>query len=156
ARLVTLPAIAVTIIGTLPFVFFDAATPVWLIWLALLVRGMGVGGVTIPVMTDAYVGMPKPRVPQVSIATRIIQNVGAAFGTALLATVVTNAFAGASAGLAGLTNAYHAGFLVSVAFTTIAILPAAFLTNKLVSLKAKPKAKAQDELAISHEENAAY
>src|SRR5215470_12869463 len=144
ARLVTLPATVVTIIGTLPFVFFDTATPGWLIWLALLVRGMGVGGVTIPVMTDAYVGMPKPRIPQVSIATRIIQNVGAAFGTALLATVVTNAFAGPSAGLAGLTNAYHAGFLVSLVFTAIAILPAIYLTSKLVSLKAKAK----DELAI--------
>jgi MFS family permease len=153
---VTLPAIAITFIGTLPFVFFDAATPVWLIWLTLLVRGMGVGGVTIPVMTDAYVGMPKPRIPQVSIATRIINNVGAAFGTALLATVVTNAFAGPTSGLAGLTSAYHAGFLVSLAFTVIALLPAAFLTNKFVSSKAQADAKPDATEAIPDEENAAY
>jgi EmrB/QacA subfamily drug resistance transporter len=156
ARLVTLPAIAITFIGTLPFVFFDAATPVWLIWLALLVRGMGVGGVTIPVMTDAYVGMPKPRIPQVSIATRIIQNVGAAFGTALLATVVTNAFAVPNAGLARLSSAYHVGFLVSLAFTVIAFLPAAFLTNKFVSSKAQADAKPDTTVAIPDKENVAY
>ncbi len=158
ARLVALPAIVVTIIGTLPFAFFDAATPVWLIWLVLLVRGIGVGGVTIPVMTDAYVGMPKPQIPQISIATRIIQNVGAAFGSALLATVVTNAFAGPSAGLAGLTNAYHAGFLVSLAFTAIALLPAAFLTNRLAASKfdANPDVKPVATEAKPDEANAAY
>jgi EmrB/QacA subfamily drug resistance transporter len=154
ARLVVLPAIAIIIVGTLPFAFFDATTPTWLIWLVLLVRGIGIGGFTIPVMTDAYVGMPKPQIPQVSIATRIIQNVGAAFGSALLATVVTIAFAGPSAGLAGLTSAYHAGFLVSLAFTAIGILPAAFLTNRLAASKADAKPDATE--AMPDEENAAY
>ncbi|MDQ7094681.1 MDR family MFS transporter [Desulfosporosinus sp. PR] len=133
ARFVVLPSIAVTILGTLPFVFFNVGTGQWLIWLVLFVRGMGVGGVTIPVMSDSYVGLEKPQVPQASIATRIIQNVGAAFGSAILATVVSSALSGKMDTAANITGAYHAGFLASLIFMVIGIIPALFLTNKLRS-----------------------
>lgn len=92
---------------------------------------MNIGSFRIPVMSDSYVGLQKPQIPQSSIATRIIQNVGAAFGSALLATVVSDALIGKAPILANLTNAYHAGFMVSVIFMVIGVLPALFLTNKL-------------------------
>ncbi len=131
ARWVALPSIVLTILGTLPFVFFDNGTAAWIIWAVLAIRGIGVGGFTIPVMSDSYVGLKKPQIPQASIATRIIQNVGAAFGSALLATVVSDALIGKAPILANITNAYHAGFIVSVIFMVIGVLPALFLTNKL-------------------------
>ncbi|MED3718422.1 MDR family MFS transporter [Geobacillus thermodenitrificans] len=131
ARYVVLPSIAITIIGTLPFVFFDAATSQWLIWLVLFVRGIGVGGITVPVMSDSYVGLQKLQVPAASVATRIIQNVGAAFGSAILATVVSNALNVKEATAANFAGAYHAGFITSLIFMVISILPALFLTNKM-------------------------
>ena len=130
ARLVVLPAIAVTILGTLPFVFFGEATSQWLIWAVLLVRGMGVGGVTIPAMSDSYVGLSKQQVPAASVSTRIVQNVGAAFGSAILATVVSSALGAQAATAANEASAYHAGFLTSLVFMVVSILPALFLTNK--------------------------
>ncbi|ABO65785.1 MULTISPECIES: MDR family MFS transporter [Geobacillus] len=131
ARYVVLPSIAITIIGTLPFVFFDADTSQWLIWLVLFVRGIGVGGITVPVMSDSYVGLQKLQVPAASVATRIIQNVGAAFGSAILATVVSNALNVKEATVANFAGAYHAGFITSLIFMVISILPALFLTNKM-------------------------
>lgn len=131
ARLVVLPSIAITIIGTLPFVFFDVSTTQWIIWIVLFIRGMGVGGITIPVMSDSYVGLQKSQVPAASVATRTIQNVGAAFGSAILATVVSNALNIKEATVVDIVGAYHVGFITSLIFMLISILPALFLTNKL-------------------------
>ncbi len=131
ARFVVLPSIAVTILGTLPFAFFDMGTSHWFIWLILLIRGMGVGGVTIPVMSDSYVGLEKGQIAQASVATRIIQNIGAAFGSAILATVVSNSLNGKAVTAANVSGAYHAGFITSLLFMMTAIIPALFLTNKI-------------------------
>lgn len=128
ARYVVIPSVLVIIIGTVPFVFFGAATSQWLIWAVLLVRGMGIGGFTIPVMSDSYTGLDKPQIPTASVATRIIQNIGSAFGSAVLATVVSTVFAKQANNLVG---AYHAGFITSLIFMVVGIVPALFLTNKL-------------------------
>jgi MFS family permease len=130
ARLVVLPSIAITIIGTLPFAFFDADTAQWIIWVVLFIRGMGVGGITIPVMSDSFVGLQKSQVPAASIATRIIQNVGAASGSAILATVVSNALLQETT-INHFAHAYHVGFVTSLIFMVLSIIPALYLTNKL-------------------------
>jgi EmrB/QacA subfamily drug resistance transporter len=130
ARLVVLPSIAITIIGTLPFAFFDADTAQWIIWVVLFIRGMGVGGITIPVMSDSFVGLQKSQVPATSIATRIIQNVGAASGSAILATVVSNALLQETT-INHFAHAYHVGFVTSLIFMVLSIIPALYLTNKL-------------------------
>lgn len=129
ARYVVLPSIAITIIGTFPFIFFDVDSAQWIIWIVLFIRGIGVGGITVPVMSDAYVGLEKSQMPAASVATRIIQNVGAASGSAILATVVSHVLGGAAA--ANLAGAYHSGFVTSLIFMGISILPALFLTDKL-------------------------
>lgn len=75
-RFVVLPSIIITIMGTLPFVFFDFDTAYWIIWFTLFLRGIGVGGITVPIMSDSYVGLKNTQVPAASVATRIIQNIG--------------------------------------------------------------------------------
>lgn len=131
ARFVVIPSVIITIAGTFPFVFFDAVTPEWIIWVILFLRGMGVGGISIPIMSDSYLGLQKSRVPAASVATRIIQNVGAAFGSAILATVVSNTLNGKEATAVNIAGAYHIGFTTSLIFMVISIIPALFLTNKL-------------------------
>jgi len=128
AKWVTIPSILVTLAGTIPFAFFAATTPDWVIWLVLFVRGVGVGGFTVPVMADSYVGLGKPLVPAASVATRMIQNIGAAFGSAVLATVVA-VYAGWHP--QDVMGSYHAGFTASLVFMAAAVAPAWFLTNKL-------------------------
>jgi EmrB/QacA subfamily drug resistance transporter len=131
ARWITVFSIIITLIGTIPFVYFDNSTSQWLIWAILLTRGMGLGSVTISIMSDSYTGLEKQQIPQASIATRIIQNVGAAFGSGILAIIVNNAMLGKEKTIANITNSYHSGFLMSLVFMVIMIIPALFLTNKL-------------------------
>ena len=128
AKLVVLPALLLTFIGTLPFVFFTATTPAWLVWAVLLVRGAGLGGILVPLMADCYFGLEPHEVPVASVATRIIQNIGSAFGSAVLASVVSLVLASPTGSVAA---AYHAGFLVSLVFMLVSVVPALFLTNRL-------------------------
>nr|WP_296973452.1 DHA2 family efflux MFS transporter permease subunit [Thermobacillus sp. ZCTH02-B1] len=130
ARRVVLAATAITVAGTVPFILFPPDVPDWLIGLALFIRGIGVGGITIPVMTDSYTGLVGPQVPQASVATRIIQNIGGAFGSAVLATVVALKLRQAVPDLPHEAAAYHTGFLVATVLTAAMAVPALLLTNK--------------------------
>jgi hypothetical protein len=94
-------------------------------------------------MSDAYVGLERSQMPAASVATRIIQNVGAASGSAVLATVVSHFLHQGGAVAAHLAGAYHAGFVTSLIFMVISILPALFLTNKLKSRMTGPQVQNQ-------------
>ena len=146
ARFVVLPAIGLTLIGTVPFMFFTASTSPWLVWIVLLVRGAGVGGFTVPLMADSFIGLSPAKVPSASVATRIIQNVGSAFGSAVLATVVTSVLAKTSASL---TGAYQAGFGASVAFMVVSVLPALFLTRKATSRPGEAKTAGTNPVSVA-------
>lgn len=130
ARNVVLVSLALAVIGTVPFVFMDKAASLISISVVLFVRGMGIGGVSIPMMTDAYTGMEKSAVAQASVGTRIIQNIGGAFGSAVLATVVSLSMQDKLPTLTHMTTAYHAGFELALALSVVLIIPAMFLTNK--------------------------
>jgi len=130
ARLVVLPSIVISLLGTLPFVYFDSGTLHWMIWMVLFIRGIGIGGITVPVMSDSYVGLEKSLIPAASVATRITQNIGAAFGSAILATVVSGALSAKETTVTNMADAYHLGFLTSLIFMMISIIPSLFLTDK--------------------------
>lgn len=68
----------------------DETTSMWLISAILFISGIGINTVFMPLMTDAYTGMPKQDVPEATIGTRIFQNVGGAYGTSLVAMLVAS------------------------------------------------------------------
>ena len=79
--------------ATVPFALATASTDEWILMSALVVRGFGLGAVTIPLMTAAFVGLDRPDVPHASIITRIAQQIGGSFGVALLAVILDGALA---------------------------------------------------------------
>lgn len=83
----------VTAAATVPFALGGADASLWLLGAALFVRGLGLGVVFIPVVTVAYVDIRKDQMPHASAITRIAQQLGAAFGTALVAVILTTATA---------------------------------------------------------------
>ncbi|MGO4343836.1 MFS transporter, partial [Pedococcus sp. 2YAF34] len=87
ARIVTIAGFAIVGLATLPFAFATPTTNEWMLMAALLVRGFGLGAVTIPLMTVAFVGLERPDVPNASILTRIAQQIGGSFGVAVLAVI---------------------------------------------------------------------
>ena len=48
---------------TVPFAFAGAQSNSWLLALWLLVRGIGLGAATIPVMAAAFIGLDKDQIP---------------------------------------------------------------------------------------------
>jgi hypothetical protein len=95
---------------------------------ALLVRGAGLGGLLIPIMASAYIGLNKNQVPDASIATRILQTIGGAFGSAILATIVEHQLSSHSVfDIQIAASAYNVAFWWSIGFTVIAIIPALLL-----------------------------
>lgn len=130
ARNVVLISLTLTIAGTVPFVFFNEASSLIAVSAALFVRGIGIGGITLPMMSDAYTGMVKQEIAQASVGTRLMQNIGGAFGSAVLATVVSLTTQGKPATIPVMTTGYHLGFMWALGFSVVLLLPALFLTNK--------------------------
>ncbi|MFD1815552.1 DHA2 family efflux MFS transporter permease subunit [Rhodococcus gannanensis] len=119
ARIVAIVGFVVMGLATVPFALADADTgTVWLM-VVLLIRGLGMGAVMIPVMSVAFVGLDRAEVPHASIITRLAQQVGGAFGTALLAVILESSIGGAST-VEGRVHAFGTAFWWAVGFTVVA------------------------------------
>ncbi len=102
---------------------------------ALLVRGAGLGGLLIAIMVSAYIGLPREQVPHASIATRIFQTSGGAFGSAILATAAEHQMAGrADSDLHAPAHAYDVSFWWAIGFAVAAAIPTLFLTMRKKTL----------------------
>jgi predicted MFS family arabinose efflux permease len=77
---------------------------------ALIVRGGALSAVNVAVTAGAFTGLSREEVPAGSAIVRLVQQLGGAAGTALLATVVA-------------TVGFEAAFLSSVALTVAALVP---------------------------------
>jgi predicted cobalt transporter CbtA len=87
----------------------------------LLARGLGIGGVLIPPMSVAYNDIRPEGIPHATMNTRISQQVGASFGTAIVA-VALQALLGH-----GAVSAFQGAFWWATGITIAALLPALVL-----------------------------
>jgi EmrB/QacA subfamily drug resistance transporter len=113
-RPVVLVGMLVAAVATIPFALAGVHTSYLLLCLVLVVRGAGLTTANIAVMAGAFSGLPKASVPDASTSTRIMQQVGGSFGTAILAMILVS-------------QGYHAAFWWSVAFTALALVPTVLL-----------------------------
>ena len=120
ARVVAIAGFVVMGAATVPFALADAGTSPWWLMAVLVVRGFGMGAVMIPVMSVAYVGLGRAEVPHASIITRLAQQIGGAFGTALLAVILESTTQDAH-NLAELAHGFDVAFWWAVGFTVVAI-----------------------------------
>jgi MFS family permease len=114
------------VLGTLPFLFATPETSVFLFIAALLVRGAGLGCVNVPIMATVYNGLKKEEITQGTIAARLLQQIGGAFGTAILAALYQYYLRGGSSPQA-VTGAFRLVFAWTIGFTVISIIPALML-----------------------------
>ncbi len=108
-------------LGTAPFALSGAHTSYLLLVAALLVRGFGLGAVTLPLMALGFRGLERSKVPDASIITRIAQQVGGSFGTAVLAVILTSTLT-AAASPAALEGAFRTAFWWALGFAAAGIL----------------------------------
>ncbi|MBU2699489.1 EmrB/QacA subfamily drug resistance transporter [Sporomusaceae bacterium BoRhaA] len=128
SRIIVIISLVVIMIGTLPFAFAGSDTNHVLLAVALLIRGAGLGGLLIPIMASAYRGLSRDQVPDASIATRILQTIGGAFGSAILATIAQHQLSSSYiSDIQAVASSYNVAFWWSIGFTVIAIIPALLL-----------------------------
>jgi EmrB/QacA subfamily drug resistance transporter len=125
ARAVAITCFLLVAITTIPFALADAHTSVWYLGAVLFVRGIGLGAVFIPVMAVAFVDLPRADMPHASAITRIVQQVGGAFGTALVAVVLADATANGNP-----VSGFDVAFWWTIAMTVVAALVAILLPSR--------------------------
>jgi EmrB/QacA subfamily drug resistance transporter len=121
SRLICVVGFLVVAAATVPFALAGTDTSLWLLGTVLFARGLGLGVVLIPVMTVAYLDLRKDQMPQASAIIRIVQQLGGAFGTALVAVVLTSATTRAHPE-AGFDAAFWWTIAITLAAAAIALL----------------------------------
>jgi EmrB/QacA subfamily drug resistance transporter len=132
-------------VGTLPFVMVGADSSYWLLGGILVIRGIGIGGTMMPAMAAAYATLTGPAIPRATSQLNVIQRIGGALGTALLAVTlqgeIEDAFPGGGGALQRVPDAARARvaeplagafgntFWWAVAMTVLALIPALILAS---------------------------
>ena len=140
-RLIAAAGFAIVAAATVPFAFAGAHTSAWLLALVLIIRGFGLGAVTIPVMAVAYTGLDKQQIAHSSVVTRTTQQIGGSFGTAVLAVILENAVA-AHHGVPA--SAFDVAFWWSAGFSVIAVLLSLWLPGAQRAPKARSSAGSRE------------
>lgn len=124
ARGFTVLSFLVAALATVPFALAGAGTSDWWLGLVMFVRGLGIGAMLIPAMSVAYWDVPPSGVQHATMNTRIAQQVGASFGTAIVAVVLQRGLAG------GAEQSFRAAFWWTVAISVAGIIPALVLPSR--------------------------
>src|SRR5882757_1261311 len=120
ARPIVLGGLALATIGTLPYTQVGPHSSELLLGAALVVRGAGLGAANVAIMAGAYQGLRPEQIPDASGAIRIVQQVGGAFGTAVLVVILQRAGGHTAA-------AFDDAFTWAVGFAVLAVVPALLL-----------------------------
>jgi EmrB/QacA subfamily drug resistance transporter len=98
---VAVVGLVIATLGTLPFAFVSGDTPYWLLGSVLVVRGIGIGSTMMPAMAAAYATLESAAVPRATSALNVLQRVGGALGTCIMAVVLQHEIRDALGGAAG-------------------------------------------------------
>jgi EmrB/QacA subfamily drug resistance transporter len=146
ARRIVLAGCVVVAAATVPFAFAGPHTSSWLLALWMIIRGFGLGAVTMPLMVAAYVGLDQEQIPHSSVLTRTAQQIGGSFGTAVLAVILEGAIAAHHGALA---DAFHVAFWWSAGFSAVAVLLSLWLPGVQRTPPAEAAPGAQPALVAS-------
>jgi MFS family permease len=144
---VVLVGLVVMTVATVGLTMLTAHTPFTVTSAILFVRGIGLGCSMMPAMAAAYTTISRAAIPRATTALNVLQRVGGAIGTALLAVVLQNQIKASlppTFSLSGgavkpvppairlriatpLAHAFSSTFWWAVALTAIAVLPAIVL-----------------------------
>ncbi|MFT4042084.1 MAG: DHA2 family efflux MFS transporter permease subunit [Gordonia sp. (in: high G+C Gram-positive bacteria)] len=121
-RPVAVAGFMVVALATIPFACADAHTCTGWLMAALLLRGAGLGALLAPIMATPFVGLPASQRNDVSVITRVLQQLGGSFGTALLAVVLADG--------TGCLASFHAAFWWSAGLAVFGAIAALSMPTK--------------------------
>ena len=143
-RPIVLVGMVLATLGTIPYAQVGPQTSELALGASLIIRGAGLGAVIVPAMAAAYHDLRTEAFPRATSAVRILQQVGASFGTAVLVVILQHqASSHAAAGPAGLATAFGNTFWWAVGFTALAFIPALLLPTAPAAAAAPKPAAAE-------------
>jgi EmrB/QacA subfamily drug resistance transporter len=129
---VAIIGVSVLSIATVPLALIGASTSLVTISLVLLVRGVGIGFAFVPAMSAAFASMRPEQLSDATPQLNVLQRIGGAIGTAVLAVVLQRASAGAHTAT-HLAHAFDKAYWGSVGIAVLSLIPC------LVLLRAEKK-----------------
>ncbi|WP_210619453.1 DHA2 family efflux MFS transporter permease subunit [Mammaliicoccus lentus] len=130
AKKVILISLIVSLLASIPLVFVTSQTTILTMSIILFMRGVSVGGILLPLTTNTYVGLKDSQLPQAGITINIVENIGASFGLAIIATVVATMTRSTFVSLNNAVLAYQIGFLVPVIILVLLFICWVYLPSK--------------------------
>jgi hypothetical protein len=116
---------ALAVAGLIPYALVGNGTSQALLGASLFVTGLGLGTVMLAAFTATYRGLSHEEFAPATSANRILQQVGGALGTAVLAIVLQQAASGHAP-----AAAFARTFTWALAFTALAVVPALALARR--------------------------
>ncbi|MBF0748840.1 DHA2 family efflux MFS transporter permease subunit [Mammaliicoccus lentus] len=130
AKKVILICLIVSLLASIPLVFVTSQTTILTMSIILFMRGVSVGGILLPFTTNTYVGLKDPQLPQAGITINIVENIGASFGSAIIATVVATMTRSTFVSPNNAVLAYQIGFLIPVIILVLLFICWIYLPSK--------------------------
>jgi len=132
---VAVVGVSLLTLSSLPLCFIGADTSILFLSVILLIRGVGIGLSFIPTTTVAFAALRTDQLSDATPQMNVLQRVGGAIGTAVLAVVLQRASAGAHTG-AELASAFGTAYWWALGICAASLIPV------LVLLRAEgPKAE---------------
>jgi EmrB/QacA subfamily drug resistance transporter len=119
---VAIVGVSILCLTSLPFAFISADTSILGISLLLLLRGVGIGLSFIPTTTVAFASLRTDQLSDATPQMNVLQRVGGAIGTAVLAVVLQRASAGANSP-AELAGAFGTAYWWAFGIAMLAFIP---------------------------------
>ena len=119
---VALAGVSVLSLSTLPLAFIGAHTSIVYLSLVLVLRGVGIGFSFMPAMTAAFASLRSDQLSDATPQLNVLQRIGGAIGTAVLAVVLQRATEHAHT-VSALAGAYGTAFWWSVGICVVSLIP---------------------------------
>ncbi|MCX4781979.1 MFS transporter [Streptomyces sp. NBC_01264] len=130
ARTVAFTGFGIVGLSTVPFALATTTTDKWFLMAVLVVRGFGLAAVSIPLQAAAFVGLRRDQIPHAGIITRIAQQVGGAFGVAVLAVILDTALRRHAGSADQRAHAFDQAFWWAVGFTGLSLVLSLLLPGR--------------------------
>ena len=144
---VAIVGVSILALSTIPLAFVGPQTSIVSISLVLLLRGVGIGFSFMPAMTAAFASLRPDQLSDATPQLNVMQRIGGAIGTAVLAVVLQRA-SGHAPSNAHLASAFGVAYRWSLGIAVLSIIPCVVLL-RAENPRARPdRAAANAEAAI--------
>ncbi|MBW1605039.1 MDR family MFS transporter [Lactobacillus sp. Sy-1] len=145
ARRLAMVGVLLLTVGTIPFMYLNATTPVMFIVSFYTLRMIGIAMVLMPVTTYGMNALPNDLISDGTAANNTVRQIGGSIGSAIIVSILSNVTSNAKPAhhlltenpiaykvqaISAVIDGYHAAFLFAAVFCVLGLIVTFFLTDK--------------------------